>query len=98
MKLVPLEHSFITPTALGGLDLYKQFCDLVGLIPVPNGYGVLHCIDKDDAKKHWTLVTTDVDYVRGLIGKPLRKGGFKIPPGKFRLRREGWPDEWIKGH
>ena len=64
---------------------------------MPNGYGALHCIDTDDGDTHCTLVTTDVDYVRGLIGKPLLKA-FKIPAGKFRLRRKGWPDEWIKGH
>jgi hypothetical protein len=97
MKLVPCEHSFITPEALGGQETYKRLCGLVGLTPVPNGYGALHCIDKDDANKHWTLVTTDVEFVRGLVGREISKA-LQVPAGKFRLRREGWPDEWIKGH
>ena len=99
MNLIAREFSFITPEAMGGKDTYERVCGLVGLEPVPVGYGLVHCIDKDDGDKHYTLVTTDVDYLRGLVGKPQRqRQGLEIPPWQFPLRREGWPDEWIKGH
>ena len=70
MKLVMREHSFITPEALGH-EGYRQFCLLAELDAIQFGYGVLHCIEDDDANKHWTLVTTDVEYMRRLVSEPM---------------------------
>ena len=94
MKLVMREHSLITPEDLGS-EGYREFCLLAELAAVPSGYGVLHCIEEDDANKHWTLVTTDVDYVRRLVSEPMLER-FEIPIDKFRIQLGGWPDEWIK--
>ena len=96
MRLLIREHSLITAEALGG-EGYRKFSRLAELDAIPFGYGVLHCIEEDDAQKHWTLVTTDVDYVRRLVSQP-RFEGFKIPIDRFRMQQGGWPDEWIKGH
>jgi hypothetical protein len=92
MKLEILEHSFITPEALGG-EGYRKFCRLAELDAIPFGYGVLHCIQEDDANKHWTLVTTDVEYARSLVNQPILQG-FQID--RFRIQRGRWPDEWPK--
>ena len=67
MKLVIREHSLITPEDLGGSESYRNS----DLPPILFGYGVLHCIEEDDAKKHWTLVTTDVEYLRRLVSQPI---------------------------
>jgi hypothetical protein len=95
MKLVITEHSLITPEDLGG-EGYRKFCLLAELDAIPFGYGVLHCIEENDAKNHWTLVTTDVEYMRRLVSQPISEG-FEIPISKFRIELGGWPDEWIKG-
>ena len=70
MKLEIREQSFITPEALGR-EGYGKFCLMAQLAAIPFGYGVLHCIEEDDAKKHWTLVTTDVEYMRSLVSQPI---------------------------
>ena len=64
------EHSFITPEDLGS-EGYRQFCLMAELDAIQFGYGVLHCIEEDYPNKHWTLVTTDVDYVRSLVSQPI---------------------------
>jgi hypothetical protein len=87
MKFLISEHSFITPEALGGKG-YREFCRLAELEPLPFGYGVLHCIEEDDANKHWTLVTTDVDYVRSLVSQPILQG---VEIDRFRIQRGRWP-------
>ena len=92
MKLEMREHSFITPEALGS-EGYRDFCLMAELVAIPSGYGVLHCIGDDDAKKHWTLVTTDVEYMRRLVSEPMLES-FEID--KFRIQLGVWPDEWIK--
>ena len=92
MKLEIREHSFITPEALGR-EGYGKFCLLAELDAIPFGYGVLHCTQEDDASKHWTLVTTDVEYVRSLLSQPMLQG-FEI--GRFRIQLGAWPDEWTK--
>ena len=94
MRLKIREHSFITPEALGH-EGYRKFCLLAELHAIQFGYGVLHCIEEDDANKHWTLVTTDVDYVRSLVRQPMLQE-FEID--RFRIQRGRWPDEWIKGN
>ena len=81
---------------MGG-EGYRKFCRLAELEAIPFGYGVLHCIEEDDAKKHWTLVTTDVEYIRSLVSQPISER-FEIPIDKFRIELGGWQDGWIKEH
>jgi hypothetical protein len=80
MKLVITEHSLITPEDLGG-EGYRKFCLLAELDAIPFGYGVLHCIEENDAKNHSTLVTTDVEYMRRLVSQPIE--GLKFRSASF---------------
>jgi hypothetical protein len=50
MKLVIRAHSLITAEDLGGSAIYLDFCLLAKLSPTAFGYGVLHCIEEDDAQ------------------------------------------------
>ena len=97
MKLVITEHSLITHEALGGVKVTGNSVCWQSWHAIPFGYGVLHCIEEDDANKHWTLVTTDVEYMRSLVSQPISEG-FEIPIDRFRIQLGRWPDEWIKGH
>ena len=96
MRFLIREHSFITPEALGS-EGYREFCLMADLSSTPFGYGVLHCIEEDDANKHWTLVTADVDYVRRLVSQPIFEG-VELQIDKFWIQQGGWPDRWIKGN
>ena len=90
------QHSFPLHQSDGAQEL-SEFFLLANLSPTAFGYGVLHCIEEDDAQKHWTLVTTDVEYVRRLVRRPISEG-FEIPVDKFRIQLGGWPEMKIKGH
>jgi hypothetical protein len=55
-------------------------------------HGMLLCIDATGAR--CTLVG-DADYVRLLMEAPEGvRSDLAIPPGKFPVRREGWPEDW----
>ncbi|MER6845828.1 hypothetical protein [Streptomyces platensis] len=88
------EFAFATETDLGGAGKYRAFCRATGLDPVPGGYGMLMV---DGPSGPQTFVTDDVEYVRALRAAskaPGLLGGMEIPPGKFPLVRDGWPDDW----
>jgi hypothetical protein len=94
-ELTPREYALLTPEALGGLKQYRDFCRTTGLTPTPNGYGLLFCEQSDGS--HVTVATEDLEYwhlLRNAADTPDLLGGVAIPPGKFRWRRPGWPDEW----
>ena len=58
----------------------------------PEEHGMLLCVDNGGAR--WTLVG-DAEFVRTLIVAPNRvRTDLALPPEKFALRREGWPDDW----
>jgi SEC-C motif-containing protein len=88
----PLEASFLTREALGAS--YEDECDLAGLEPTDQGWGLLHCIDEDGQR--WTRVSDDVEYLRTLVAG--REAGelsdLVISPDKFPLSMPGWPIEW----
>lgn len=89
--VTPVEYSFCTPALLG--DQYKRFCALAGLMPTEGGWGFLHCVDR--IGRRVTRVTDDVPYLKLMIeadGTDL--SGLRIPEGKFRAQRMGWPDDW----
>jgi hypothetical protein len=81
MRLLIREHSLITPEDLGG-EGYRKFCRF-GRAGRHPGCGVLHCSEEDDANKHWTLVTTDLEYVRNLVANRFQR--FEIE--RFRTQR-----------
>ena len=92
-RLTPREFAFATPQDLGGVADYRQFCESVGLEPIAEGWGFLHC--EDEKGHHVTLLTPDVEYQRMLISAPASlRVGLQVPAGKYPLRRNGWPDEW----
>ena len=58
----------------------------------PEEHGMLLCVDNDGSR--WTLIG-DSEYLRTLIVAPQGvRTDLALPPGKFSLRREGWPDDW----
>ena len=85
-------HSRLTPEKFGA-D-YVKICASVGLIPIPGGWGLLHCIDPNG--RHWTLATADVGYAE-LAARlaATTVGADALPKGKFQFIHEGWPDEWV---
>ena len=89
------EYSFATPIDLGGEGNYQRFCTAIGLPPISDGWGFLHC--ENEKGDRWTAVTSDVDYLR-LIVAGQDSGALtdlELPPDKFPNRREGWPDDWV---
>lgn len=91
MNFTPLRYSLATPADFGGTAGYQRFCRAVGLDAISGGWGFLHC--EDDVGDRWTLLTTDVGYLRMLArAGPAR---LDIPAGKFPRWREGWPEDWV---
>ncbi|WP_269857937.1 hypothetical protein [Streptomyces sp. RPT161] len=90
------EIAFATPKDLGGTAGYRRVCQVAGLRPVPDGYGLLLAVDDDGAQV--TLVTADVEYVRAIASAgPSALAGLELSgeaAEKF-IWRDGWPDEWI---
>ncbi|MGW6897545.1 hypothetical protein [Streptomyces sp. NBC_01727] len=91
--LTPQGIAFATPADLGDLENYLNFCLTAGLDPAPDGYGLLLVTDEEGNKR--TLVTSDVEYVRAIVGAtPEVLNGLELPEEKF-LVRDGWPDSWV---
>lgn len=92
--LTPVEYSFLTPEHLGNRSRYQRLAEKVGLDKTNRaGYGLLHCVDEDG--KHWTCVTEDVEYLSAIESADKNiLANLDIPPDKFPVTREGWPDEW----
>lgn len=94
MTYTAREYAFATPKDLGGTGAYRRFCRAAGLVESSAGWGMLFVTDEDG--KHWTTITSDVEYVRLLV-EGENAGALaelEIPPDKFSRVREGWPDEW----
>ena len=95
----PRELAFLTPTDLGGAANYQRFCLTAGLLPLPDGYGLVTVVDKYG--DHYTLVTSDVDFVRA-IARATQTGvtaGMPVPiysPNRIWMIRPGWPQEWTE--
>lgn len=91
--LYAVERSFLTPDELG--RDYRRVCRVAGLHPIRAGYGLIHA--QDARGKHYTLMTSDVEYVRALASAPGEVlAGLTLSAGNFPRYREGWPDEWLK--
>lgn len=89
------EFALLTPEDLGGEANYRAACVGANLDPIPGGYGLLMAIDGQG--RRYTLMTTDVEYVRMVAEastSPAILAGVELPPDKF-LRRDGWPDDWV---
>jgi hypothetical protein len=99
------EYSFITPSICGGTENYRRLCAGLYLEPVPDGYAVLHIETEDLVRSSW--LTDDLEYVRMLLDvqRKMQSGqldtalfaGTALAEHKFRVRRPGWPDEWVRG-
>ncbi|MBB5494702.1 hypothetical protein HNR07_005839 [Nocardiopsis metallicus] len=91
--LYAVERSFLTPDELG--RDYRRVCRVAGLHPTREGYGLIHA--RNTQGERYTLMTSDVEYVRTLAGAPgAVLEGLKLSAGKFPRYRRGWPDEWLK--
>ncbi len=88
----PVDYSFITFDVLGG-D-YERVCEVAGLDPTEDGWGLLHCVADDGT--HITAVTDDPAYLLRLLEASGRStlDGLEIPTSKVAMERRGWPDEW----
>jgi hypothetical protein len=87
----PIEFSFLTPD-LGRAE-YEEKCDVVGLEPTEDGWGLLHCVSEGGRV---TRITSDVEYMRALVSGP--EVAFEsVPPEKFPIARLGWPSDWQGG-
>ena len=97
--LTPKEFVIATPTEISDLGeieeaVYRQLCEVGDLEPVPGGYGMLLAVEVDSGAR-FTLVTTDIEYVRALGEADAETmAGLVIPPEKF-VQRVGWPDDWF---
>jgi hypothetical protein len=92
MALQGKEHAFATKKHLGAMR-YEGLCRLLRLPPTESGYGLIMVLDDDG--KRWTVVTDDMTYFEMLVeGNTSSVGLPAIPPEKFPVKREGWPDDW----
>jgi hypothetical protein len=46
---------------------YRNACKLIDLPPIPNGYGVLHCVHSEDDDKHCAVFTTDLKWFNRFV-------------------------------
>ncbi|WP_433860350.1 hypothetical protein [Streptomyces kronopolitis] len=89
------EFAFATAADLGGRDQYTAWCAAAGLPAVDGGYGIIMATDAFGRRV--TKLTTDVEYLRGLVAGSKVPGllaNMEVPPGVFTQERDGWPDEW----
>ncbi len=92
----PVEHSELSPKAMSPLK-YHELCQRFGLLPIEDGYGLLHCVGQPDGQ-HWTRLTTDIEFHRQLVARTdTDDGSWEYGPElteKYAMARPGWPDEW----
>jgi hypothetical protein len=94
--LRPVEFADFTPETMGGFENYRRACEVAGLDPSPEGYGLLYC--RDDDGNRFTCVTTDLPYFRAMLAMlPAERARLQNVAEKFPITRAGWPDEWLRG-
>lgn len=91
------ESSEISPDAALGMRCdYAEFCGNASLIPVPHGWGLLHCTvrDKRGRRARVTLATEDLTYHRVYIQAALytdRRADLDLALARYPYLRSGWP-------